>query len=135
MKINNFGRPEHRFVSNRVLAALKDLEKELGLTFVADGGLVGQQSGMIKLTIQVNDASATQAAKETFKHYARRYGINPDAFEKTFISKNTAYKVVGFAPSRPKYPVDCVRLGDNTPFKFPLDIIKRHFPVAVAAAS
>lgn len=133
MKITTFGRNEHRFVSNRVLAALKDLEKELGLTFVADGGLVGQFNGMIRLKVQVQEtAGGVDGAKAAFEQNARYLRVDPAIYGQTFLHKRDVFKVVGIQLSRPTYPFDCVRVADGKSFKFPKDIIERSFPKVAA---
>lgn len=38
----------------------------------------------------------------------------------TFICKGTEYRVTGYTPSRPKFPVSATRTRDGAPFKFTL---------------
>lgn len=133
MKITSFGRPEHQFVSNRVLAALKELEKELGLTFATNGGEIGQFNGMIRLKVQVNETkTGVDGAKAAFEQNARYLRVDLDLFEKRFVYKRDLYKITGIQLSRPTFPFDCVRVSDGKQFKFSKDIIEKNFPKVAA---
>lgn len=132
-KVTKIGRDEHRLISARVRAALLDLEKELGVKFSTDGGNIGSTTGMIKLKVALHDAATgVDGKKSEFAYFAKYHRFDPEAYGKTFVVKNTVYRIVGYSPSRPVYPVDAVRVADEAPFKFPLDVIQRNFPMKAA---
>jgi len=50
--------------------------------------------------------------------HAPRFSLPIDLVGKTFKAKGTEYQITGINPSRPKFPVDCIRTRDNREFKF-----------------
>lgn len=63
-------------------------------------------------------APTTPADSRLWNQFAPRFGLALDLVGKTFKAKGTEYRITGIAPSRPKFPVDCIRTRDNRPFKF-----------------
>jgi hypothetical protein len=117
-KITSFGRREHSEVSAKVQAALKTLGDELGVKFTTTGGQYGTGSGMIRLSVEVQDTGAgVSAAEAEFKRYAAHYGMQPDWFGKTFFHQGTQYRITGINPGAPKFPVNAERTHDGKSFK------------------
>lgn len=50
--------------------------------------------------------------------HAPRFGMALDLVGKSFKAKGTEYRITGINPSRPKFPVDCIRVRDQRAFKF-----------------
>ncbi|MTH61148.1 hypothetical protein [Paracoccus litorisediminis] len=125
-QIRSFGRVEHGIVSAKVLAALKTLESELGVKFDTAGGMVGQGGGHIKLTVDVQDnGTGLSGAESEFRAYCITYGLKPEWFGQTFWSQGVQYRVTGLKISRPKFPIEAVRVKDGAAFKFGASTVRR----------
>lgn len=96
MTIHTFGKDEHKAITARILAAIKDIEKEFGVTIANHGGTVGKHEGVIKLGVKVNTtASGINPEEENFKRYAELFGMKPDWFGKWVPVNGTPHKIVG----------------------------------------
>lgn len=134
MKITHFGRAEHRLLSQAITQALKAVGDEYGVELSAGGGQIGGAAGRVHVNVTVRDtASGVSGAKAAWDAYCGHYGLRPDDFEATFVSNGRLFKITGISPTRPKYPIDAIRVGDNRAFKFPASTVNAKLPMKRAA--
>jgi hypothetical protein len=133
-KIATFGRNEHALVSNRVIAALKALETELGVKFDTSGGQVGTAGGYIKLEVKVLDSgNGKSGAQVEYERNAWVLGLKDEWFGKPFYMSGVEYKIVGINVGSPKYGLMIERLRDGKQFKATVAGVKSGLEAAVAA--
>lgn len=128
-----------RALQARMLAALKPLEAEFGITFGLEGASFLEARATMKLvaTVNASDGSAVTSGEIEFKRYASRYGFAPSDFGREFRVLGSAkrYTIAGIKPSATRYPI----LGKDTNdrvFKFPVTMVLAGLTqVAVAPAA
>ena len=117
-KLTSFMRAEHRMVSDRIVAALKALEVELGVTFSTAGGIYGQTEGVVKIAVSLAKAPGVDALKDKFVSMANYYGFKATDYQRVFWHDGTQYRLVGFNAGSPKFQVSVQRVYDGKTFKF-----------------
>lgn len=133
-KINNFGRTNHTIVGQKVLAALKTLETELGVKFSAQGGQFGTSGGYIRLGVDVLDAgNGKSGAQVEYENHCWAHGLKKEWFGQPFYMDGIEYKIVGLNLGSPKYGVQVERVSDGKQFKATAFGVKRGLEAAVAA--
>lgn len=134
MKITNFGRTEHRMLSAAITDALKAVGDEFGVDLTAGGGQIGSGLGRVNVEVKVREtASGVSGAKAVWDRQCAYFGLKPEHFGMTFLSNGVMFKITGLATSRPKYPVDAVRVHDKRAFKFPVSTVLAKLPIKTAA--
>lgn len=134
MRFTTFGRTEHRLLSAAITKALEDIGNEFGVDLVAGGGQIGPGMGRVHIDVKIRPAvGGIDPAKAMWDRMCIHYGLKPEHFGATFHTNGRLYRITGITTSRPKYPIDCVRVVDNQPFKFPVSTIAAKLPMKVAA--
>ena len=118
-----FDRDTHRVVMDRALKALKAIEDEMGVSFIAAGGTTGGSEGAIKIAVKIRSVNGQDPAKLTFENMGRFYGFDGALYGAAFIRNGVVYKITGYNPRAPKMPVLASRLHDNAPFKFTRSVL------------
>ena len=67
--------------------------------------------GKMVSTKRVNGTKKSE--KQQFEELAERYGFSKGDYGKSWVEKRTRYKVVGFKPSRRRYPVILEKNGNS----------------------
>lgn len=120
MSFTSFTRQGHAVLSPKILAALAELGTELGVEFDINGGQIGNDSLMFKLTAKTADKTAQEAAaKRQFGLYASMIGLEADDYGIEFRFNSKPWRLTGISPNRPKYPIDAISLRDGRGFKLP----------------
>lgn len=134
MKITNFGRTEHRLLSAAITKALKAVGDEFGVDLTAGGGQVGTGVGRVNVEVKVRETAAgIDGARALWDQMCGYYGLKPEHYGTTFYSNGVMFKITGLTTSRPKYPVDAIRVADSRAFKFPTSTIISKLPMKAAA--
>lgn len=139
MAVKTIDRATLHVIQTRVLATVKALEAELGVTFSLGNGTYGSATGSVTLRMAVADSSgAAQSVPEAeFKRYATIYDLQPDDLGREFEVRGTVYTLIGAQPSARKYPLLGKR-RDGTVFKFTAATVKaslRPRPASIPAMS
>lgn len=126
MKITKMDRNAARVISQEAQDALQRVVQKYGLTLKVEGGRFDPYAGTFspKITFGVVSEDGADADERQFKQYASLYGLKPEHFGCTFYSRGTAYKVVGLAMSRSKYPVRGQSMGGKV-MLFTADAVAR----------
>jgi hypothetical protein len=134
MKITSFGRDEHRLLSAAITKALKDVADEFGVDLTAGGGQIGMGSGRVNVEVKVREtASGVSGAQATWDRQCRYYGLMPEHFGMSFMSNGSMFKITGLQSSRPKYPINAMRVHDKQSFKFAVSTVLAKLPMKAAA--
>lgn len=134
MKITNFGRTEHRLLSAAITQALKQVGDDFGVDLTAGGGQIGTGIGRVNVEVKVREtASGCDGAKALWDQMCGHYGLKPEHYGMTFYSNRVMFRITGIATSRPKYPIDAIRVADKRPFKFPASTIASKLLMKAAA--
>lgn len=130
MAFTEFNKSGFHQLSGEIIAALSDLAQTHGLEFTPAGGSLGADCLDIKLRVKSSDTKRQEeVARKEFARYAHLYGLEADDYGLEFRSASGRYKIVGFKPSRPKYPLSAVENHSGRVFKFTRSVI----PAIVAA--
>ena len=132
-KITKFDRAtiKHGGIPEKALAALQAVAKEYGLTVDYAGGSFDDLTYTLKAKFKVNDPAAEQIKRKAeFVSYCALFGMKPEHFGGTFISKGEAYRVTGLEIGRSKYPVRACRVSDAKVLLFSTDIVPKIAPAA-----
>lgn len=132
MKITSMDRRSLQLTTDRVLAAIKTLESELGVKFSYKGGTYGTE-GMIKLGIEVVDTGNGKSSGQLqYERYCAMWGMKPEWFGASFWENGTQYRLVGMNPGSPKYRLSIERVHDRKTFKATVEMVRRGMEKEVA---
>jgi len=112
-------RDQLKKINVEVLAALEPVAKKHGFTLTVEGGTFANDF----YTPRVRFGSPEGAA-DSFAVYATMYGLAPTDYGREFTDRGTRYRIDGVNLGSRKLPIRAIRVGDNTPFKFPVAIVK-----------
>ena len=98
--------------------ALESVAAKYGVTVTVRGGTF--DAGMFKPRVEFR---APESRRSDFERYARMFGVDPQAFGKTFNFGGTTYRVAGIRPSAHKRPILAAR-EDGKSFAFSVDILR-----------
>lgn len=139
--ITEFTAPTLRTLQARVLAALKPLEAEFGISFATDGGNYSPEKGMMKIAATVNapDGSAVTQGEIDFKRYAVQVGLRVEDFSREFqTGTGKRFAITGMKPSASKFPVVAKELVSGKLYKFAAAVVimalRREAPVVAVVA-
>lgn len=121
MKITNFSHHEHRLLSDAVKKALAGVEAEFGVKFDTRGGNIGSLTGMIRLHVEVvPEVGVKPAGQVEFEAYARRIGLEPSDYGKTFRSAGSGkeFRITGILLGGRKYDLLAEEVHTRKGYKF-----------------
>ena len=131
--INNIDRSTHRYVQERIEKALKDLGNELGLDLNSGAGTYGGNTATFKISANVRTtASGMSGAEVEWRRFANWNDIDPESFGKTFAFSGETYKVEGWRPKAPVYPVLARSVKTGKLICFQKETVQNAFPKKAA---
>lgn len=98
-----FDKIEFENFRRSIKAAVESVEKEYGVE--VDFGNISYEQNKFTIKTTVFNGSAEENVKNNFFKYANLYGFEPEDLGKEFVFDKEKVKIVGFEPSRRKYPV------------------------------
>lgn len=98
--------------------AMKAIADKHGLVARVEGGRFNSSGYYPNLSLISPDAD-----KQAFELWAPRYGLKVEDLNRTVIIKGRSFKIVGFDPGKPKFPVKAVR-DDGQAFKLTVEAVK-----------
>lgn len=101
-------------LQKEMAAALQSVAQRHGVKITPHGGTIGAShlDVMTKFKVQVEDAAAkAEARKKEFDAYCELFGLKPEHFGATFMSRGVTYTIVGLELKRRKYPIRAI--GDD----------------------
>ncbi len=114
---------------SKLQAKLDSISKELGYKFTVSS-IRYSEAAIVKLQCvpldEVGDAPKLEAIN--FSKYCFRYGLKPTDLGREFMSQGSNYRITGLFTNRSKYPIQCVRVIDNKPYKFGATRVKNLLP-------
>jgi hypothetical protein len=114
-----------RSVRARVIEALKEVEKELGITITDGSARYSETTLSLKLEMGLGVGPENTASAQMFKQLATRYGLQPEDFGRRFMSQTgELYEITGLKPTRPKYPISATEVATGRAFKFTADVVR-----------
>ena len=74
----------------------------------------GGETGIVRLGCAVRDNGSGMSGEEAlFGKHCRLFGLEPSDYNRTFWVEGHQYRLVGVKPSRPKFPMEVVRVGNG----------------------
>lgn len=132
MKLTSMDRQSLKIAQDRILAALKSVEQELGVKITYQGGTYGA-TGSIKLGIDVLDnGTGKSTAQLQYESYCAMWDMKPEWFGKSFWENGTQYRLTGINPGSPKYCLQIERVADGKTFKATTMMVKHGMEKEVA---
>ena len=111
-KITQFTKPVCNALGVEVERELAALAARHGLTVRRAGGKFGATDFTLKIEFKVTDAeAATKSEKHDFEMYCELYNLEPKHYGAVFKSKGQKWKLVGFMPRQPKFPLRAVNVA------------------------
>lgn len=101
--IKNFDKPTLKQLSEDMVAALAPLMEKYGLEASGRGCTFSAVAATMKIEVRLPETS--EAARDTFNSYCAMYDLKPEHFQKDIVVQGKNYKILGFEPSRPKFPI------------------------------
>lgn len=137
-KIEKWDRKNCKAVLDEMEAALKPVAEKYGIIIRPGNGRFDGITFTLKVSCQVLDQNGASKAKSIenqesrrcFEMFAPGAGIQDDALDKEFVFKGNPYRIEGWNPNAPTYPVLARNMATNKTYRFPVDTIKRFFPKA-----
>lgn len=117
--IQKFDRPTCRVVGQAIEKALEAVEQELGVRIKREGGTYSNTEFTTKIRISVGD---TDIAKKDWDLHCHAFGLKPEQFGTTFVSRGTTFTVCGIKPRATRFPILAVN-ANGTRYKFPANKI------------
>lgn len=112
---------------NRLEAALKKLESELGVTFKVGNGRYSSTDVSVKITATEDASDGTKVSPDQvdFVQNCARWGMKPTDIGRKFISQRSrkVFTLTGSSSRRHKYPISAVDQNGRG-FKFPPTAVK-----------
>lgn len=129
MKIDKFDKPILRLIAPDIEAALAPVAAKYGITFVYKGARFLEKSATFKIEGATIGAGGVVQNKdrETFKLYARSYGLSPSDLDLVieYGWDRERYVIKGLNTRRSKYPIVAQRVKDSKTILLTADGVKR----------
>jgi hypothetical protein len=125
-----------KILRQRIDAALGTIKGELGLSKLKTAGIRYDGSGAsCKITIEAEVAvNGKTKAEVDFDTYSTLYGLKPEHLHSTFTHHaGQVFEVIGFAPTRRRFPIMAKSKSSGKTYFFPLTVIPRLKVKEVAA--
>ena len=120
-----FNKTNCKLLIDKIVESTKSLEKEFGVKIKSKSARYTADSLNVKFEILKVDGSGSIIKNEdTFKLYAKMYGLEPEDLGKTFQYKNEMYKITGINPRSKKYPIEVINVINKKGYKFPVPYVK-----------
>jgi len=111
---------------DEILDALEELGEQVGMRFNLGHCRLGKDYFDIDLKARtvLPDGTISDPEKTKFQAYASDYDLDPAWFGREFTSKGSKFVISGINPKAPRFPVNAVKVVDQTGWKFTVPIIK-----------
>lgn len=132
MKIIQFDRSTCKVLGEAVTKALAAVAAEHGVEIAYAGGTMDGAKFTMKLRCAVTDPAAVEAdRKQKFAQFCGLYDLKPHHYGMTFSAGGKQYRLIGFNPSRDKWPVT-VQAADKVVLlgRMALDLIRAQAKIA-----
>lgn len=103
-----------------------ELEKELGVTIILDGGTYTDEEGKLKIKVLPNKEDMNKIKEDYFKRVCSYFGLKPEDYNKTFVDKGVTYRLIGIAKNKRKYPMIIKDIKTGNEYSCTIDYIKNH---------
>lgn len=133
MNITRLNAHSRSVILNEMLDAMKSVAEEHGLSIVSTKSPGYDASGRyfeptFRVSVLNENGEAYDPMKTEFEHLAKSYGLEPSDYGKEFKiqvgrHKWERYRITGLKTSRPKYPIQGIRVSDGRGFKFPSNTV------------
>lgn len=120
MKIENFDSNILKELRKEINEALNLIGEKHNISLNIGNMTYTSSSFTSKLTCEINDA---ENLDDKAKSNLSVFGLS-DSFNKIIIFRNIEYKIINANNSKRKYPIECIRLNDNTKIMFTLELVK-----------
>lgn len=123
--ITRFDKPTCQRVRQRFEMRLKEVADELGLKVEFNGGKFTDTTYEPKIKVSVlHTPDGKDAAQAEFEKLALIYGARPEDYGRTFNHGRDTYKLIGFQPSRRRFPIRAKNLTNGTEQLFTTQVLK-----------
>lgn len=130
ISMKSFDKQSVVVVEQAMMAALKPLEQQLGVKFVARGGRFGSLVASLKIDVRLEGAEAS-----TWNKYCGHFDLEPKDCGTVFTNKKYGEsRMVGINPRRTKFPIECIS-SDGKTFYIPDTTAKFHVRMAANVKS
>lgn len=130
--LTKLGKPECREISHQALVALETLENELGLKIERVGNGTFDPDSYFEFKLRFTLAGADPGKKD-FDRYADLFGLKPEDYGRTFVTRGETYQITGISPNRPKYPINAKSVRTGKSFKFQEASVQRALGITPTA--
>jgi hypothetical protein len=115
-------------------AAVQAVADKHGVSIKRGNASFSESTITLKVEVSTigDDGTVNTKEAEAFTKEARWFDIDPAALGRVFDVRGKSYTIVGFKPRSRKYPI-LGRDNQGGVYKFPADLIARHFPLPVRA--
>ena len=116
-----------RNIASDIEAAIQEVGKKHGVQLKRGNASYTDTNFTLKIEGAAIDSSGEilSREKQDFMYYALSYGLSPDDFGKTFISRGRTFKISGLKPKASKYSILAEEVGTGKSFKFPATAVKQ----------
>jgi hypothetical protein len=101
-----------KMLAPEIEAAVQAVAAKHGVTLKYAGGTYGDRA-VIKLEIGLTGEAAEGEQKRQFEQWCGLYGFNPEHYGAEFTVKHETFRLIGFNPSRDKYPLACIEVASG----------------------
>ncbi len=117
----NFSKSTLSILQKQIIEALEDISTKNNIKFSFSGGNFSELEATLKLKICTENENGEIIPKERIDYLtnANLLNLKPEWLDKTFISRNKIFKIIGLKLSHTKYPVICQNVETGKRFKFP----------------
>lgn len=117
-----------RHAFNEVLKtdAVKEIEKNYGVSLELGSGSYGSSNATIKLEISdvAEDGTVSTKEAEAFKDYAFQHGLKEEDLGRSFECSGKTFTITGYKPRATKRPITCVD-EKGAGYVFAISTVKR----------
>ena len=118
-------RDKIRAIEAKVTEALGLIEADCGVKFIILGARFSATNVVFKVEAAevAQDGKVLSKAVESWKSYAKMFGLPQDGIGKKIAFRGHEYEIQGLNPRRPAFPIDVKRVPDGKQFKMPLNVV------------
>lgn len=133
-KIKSITRGTAALIQDRVKMALADIEQETGLKIEVDLNTIASEGMTLKVKASLDLPLEETDAGRAFIALAGRYGLSASDLGRDFMLGGDVFRLTGIKTSRPKYPLQGVRVKDGKDYKFTVGQFTSAYKPGKAAA-
>lgn len=126
-KIKQFDKQETRRIGSAIEDALQKVANQFGVCIKRGNGRFSSNNLTLKIEVSLLNANGEVKSREseTFKLYAKVYGLEPTDLGRTFTAwSGKTFEITGLSARSHKYPVFAKNVLTGKGFKFPAEEVK-----------